>query len=400
MSCVRRSQRLSIRRIQHANPGVYPSMTATVSRAAVQVAPKCVQVQELELPEIPADAGVLRVLRAGICGADVPMYAESGTLPRILGHENVGIIEKLGELAAERWGVNVGDYVALEEYLPCGNCIFCRSGEHRACEQTNFIMHDAALRYGSTKTTVWPGLWGGYGQYLYLHPRAVMHRLHKDIPPRIAAMALPIGNGFQWTVLDGKAGVGDVVVVQGPGQQGLACVIAAKTAGVKTIISTGLARDAQRLAVAKKLGADYIIEADRESVRDRVAEITDGMGADLVVDVSSGGASEVINGGLDILKPRYGRFMVAALKGNPVDGFALDTLIKKAVNLRGVRGHSFQAVEMALELMRSKRIDLGLMSSHEFGLDDVDEALRLVGGEIRDTQGNVAIHVTIDPWMP
>jgi threonine dehydrogenase-like Zn-dependent dehydrogenase len=375
-------------------------MTTTVSRAAVQIAPKRVQVQELELPEIPADAGVLRVLRAGICGADVPMYAESNTLPRILGHENVGIIEKLGELAAERWGVNVGDYVALEEYLPCGNCNFCRAGEFRACEQTNFIVHEGALRYGSTRTTVWPGLWGGYGQFLYLHPRAVMHRIPKGIPPRIAAMALPLGNGFQWTVLDGKAGVGDVVVVQGPGQQGLACIIAAKAAGAKTIVATGLARDRPRLAVAKALGADHVIEADRESVRDRVAEITDGKGADLVLDVSSGGANEVINGGLDILKARRGRFMAAAFKGKPVDGFALDAVVTKAIELRGVRGHSFQAVEMALELMRSERIDLELMSSHEFGLNDVDEALRLVGGEIRDKQGNVAIHVTIDPWRP
>jgi threonine dehydrogenase-like Zn-dependent dehydrogenase len=213
-------------------------------------------------------------------------------------------------------------------------------------------------------------------------------------------MALPLGNGFQWTVLDGKAGVGEVVVVQGPGQQGLACVIAAKAAGAKTIISTGLARDKPRLEVAKQLGADHVIEADRESVSERVAEITDGLGADLVLDVSSGGGNEVINGGLDILKSRGGRFMNAAIRGKTIDGFAMDTVVTKAVELRGVRGHSFKAVEMALELMRSERINLDLMSSHEFGLSGVDEALRLVGGEILDKQGNMAIHVTIDPWKP
>ncbi len=373
-------------------------MTATTTRAAVQIAPKQMEVQELSLPDIPADAGILRVLRAGICGADVPMYASSDRIPRILGHENVGIIEKLGDIAADRWGVKVGDYVALEEYLPCGSCELCRSGEFRACQQTNHSSVQGALRYGSTVTTVWPGLWGGYSQFQYLHPRAVMHKVPAGVSPRMAAMALPIGNGFQWAVFDGGAGLGDTVVVQGPGQQGLACAVAARAAGAKMVIVTGLARDEQRLIAAKKLGADHTIMVDKEDLRERIKTITDGRGVDLVLDVSSGGATEVINGGLDILKSRNGRFICAAFKKKPVDGFMLDTIISKAITFRGVRGHSFQAVEMGLELMASKKIDLEQMSTHEFGLEEADTAVRLVGGEIRDKDGNMAIHVTIDPW--
>ena len=367
-------------------------------RAAVQVAPKQTEVQEFQLPEIPADAGILRVLRAGICGADVPMYADSSKVPRILGHENVGIIEKLGELAGERWGVKVGDYVALEEYLPCGHCAMCRSGEFRACEETNQQVSTTALRYGSTKTSVWPGLWGGYSQFQYMHPRAVLHKVPEGVSPRMAAMALPLGNGFQWAFFDGGAGPGQTVVVQGPGQQGLACVVAARAAGAKTVISTGLARDAQRLDVAKRLGADRVVMVDKESLKDVVMDATNGQGAALVLDVSAGGATEVINGGLDILKSRYGKLVCAAFKKHPVDGFDLDMLIRKAATLRGVRGHSFQAVEMALALMKAGTIDLEAMSTHEFTLDKVDEALRLVAGEIRDKDGNMSIHVTIDPW--
>lgn len=371
-------------------------MTSVMARAAVQVAAKQMELQEFELPEIPPDAGILRVLRAGICGADIPMYAESGKSPRILGHENVGIIEKLGELAGERWGVKVGDYVALEEYLPCGSCEYCRAGEYRACPLTEYWSD--GLRYGATKTTVWPGLWGGYSQFQYIHPNAVMHRVPAAVPPRLAAMALPLGNGFQWTVIDGQAGLGDTVVVQGPGQQGLACVVAAKVAGARTIISTGLERDRQRLEIAKKLGADHVIEVDREPIRERVAEITGGRGADLVVDATSGRAVEPVNAAIDILKRRKGRFCGASQKGKPLDGFIYDQAVRKAVNFRGVRGHSFAAVEMALDLMQSRKIDLELLSTHEFGLSGADEALRLVAGEIRDANGNMAIHVTIDPW--
>jgi len=372
-------------------------MTTTVGRAAVQIASKTFEMRDIPLPEIPPDAGILRVLRAGICGADVPLYAEGeGKVPRILGHENVGVIHQLGEIAAEHWGVQVGDYVALEEYLPCGHCEYCRSGEFRACPVTEYWT--GGLRYGATKIDRWPGLWGGYSQFQYIHPRAVLHRVPESVPPRMAAMALPLGNGFQWTVFDGGAGIGDTVVVQGPGQQGLACVVAAKAAGATTIISTGLARDAQRLEIAKKLGANATIAVDEESLIDRVKEITDGRGADLAIDASSGRSVETINNGLAVLKRRKGRFMGASQKGQPLDGVAYDMAVQKAVNFKGVRGHSFQAVEMALDLMKRGTIDLELLSTHEFGLDDADTALRLVAGEIRDANGNMAIHVTLDPW--
>jgi threonine dehydrogenase-like Zn-dependent dehydrogenase len=355
------------------------------------------EIQKFDFPELPPDGGILRVLRAGICGADVPMYADDSKCPRILGHENVGIIEALGSIAGERWGVKVGDYVALEEYLPCGHCEVCRNGEYRACEMTNHKGPDG-LRYGSTKTSIWPGLWGGYSQFTYIHPRAVMHKVPEGVPPRMAAMALPLGNGFQWTYFDGKAGLGQTVVVQGPGQQGLACVIAARASGAKTVIATGLSQDADRLAVAKRLGADHTIMVDKESLKDRVMKITEGRGADLVLDVSSGGATEVINGGLSILKIRYGTLVVAAFKRKPIDGFDIDMVISKAVTLRGVRGHSFQAVEMGLELMKNPgNIDLEAMSTHEFGLDEADTAVRTVAGEMRVGKSQ-AIHVTIDPW--
>ena len=290
-------------------------MTTTMGRAAVQTGSKTMEMRDISLPEIPPDAGILRVLRAGICGADIPMYAEGeGKVPRILGHENVGIIHELGELAAENWGVKVGDYVALEEYLPCGHCEYCRSGEFRACPVTEHWA--GGLRYGATKIDRWPGLWGGYSQFQYIHPRAVLHKVPEGVPPRMAAMALPLGNGFQWTYFDGNAAPGETVVVQGPGQQGLACVVAAKNAGAATIISTGLARDAQRLEIAKKLGANYTIAIDEESLLDRVKEITDGRGADLVVDASSGKSVDTVNNAIAMLKRRKGRFMGASQRAS------------------------------------------------------------------------------------
>jgi threonine dehydrogenase-like Zn-dependent dehydrogenase len=366
--------------------------TDTISRAAVQTGVKTTEIRDIPLPEIPPDAGLLRVIAAGICGSDIGMYESDKIIPRILGHENVGTIEKLGDIARERWGLKEGDMVALEEYLPCGHCEFCRGGEYRSCLETD-SKRVGSLRYGSTNLNFGQALWGGYSQFQYLHPRSVFHRVPEGVDPRIAAMCLPIGNGFQWAYLDGAAGPGQTVVVQGPGQQGLACVVAAKAAGASLIICTGLERDAHRLEAAKKLGADAVIVVDKESLVDGVARITKGAGTDLVIDVSSGGAEEVIGGGIKTLKKR-GKFLTAAYKRKLIPQFDMDIVIEKQITVRGVRGHSYKSVELALDLMARKTIDLSVMSSHHFGLDKVDHALRLVGGEIQDG----AIHVTITPW--
>lgn len=362
-----------------------------MSRAAVHVAMKATELREIALPAVPADAGILRVLAAGICGSDVPKYTQS-VEPRILGHENVGTIEKIGDVAAERWGLKVGDMVALEEYLPCGHCDFCRTGEYRSCLETDIHVTKDALRYGTTSTNHWPALWGGYSQFQYLHPRSVFHRVPAGVDPRIASMALPMGNGFQWTYLDGGSGPGQTVVVQGPGQQGLACAVAAKASGASTVIVTGLKRDAHRLEVAKRLGADHTVVVDEESLVEAVARITGGGGVDLVVEVASGGSAQVVGDGLKILKKR-GRFVTATSKKD-LQTFDWPMLVKKQISLLGVRGHSFYAVELALEVMRKKLAPLELMTTHHFGLDAVDYALRLVGGEVQDG----AIHVAVTPW--
>ena len=155
------------------------------------------------------------------------------------------------------------------------------------------------MRYGSTPLTVAPALYGGYSQYLYMHPRTVVHRLPANVPPHIAAMALPLGNGFQWAYLDAQAGPGKTVVILGPGQQGCGCVVAAKVAGADNIVVVGLARDANRFETARKLGATHTIAVDEEDVREKIKDITGGSMADIVIEVSSAGP-EILNGGLSL----------------------------------------------------------------------------------------------------
>src|SRR5581483_2682411 len=361
--------------------------------AAVKIGPKQTELRELELPDIPPEAGLLKVEAAGICGSDVMSYPREDRGHLIMGHENVGVIAKVGRVAAERWGVREGDRVAIEEYLPCWHCEWCHVGEYRLCKTADPFFDPNNLRFGSTPLKRDPGLWGGFSQYLYLPPQTVMHRVPSGPPLEQLAMALPMGNGVQWACVEGEAGPGKTVVIMGPGQQGLACVVAARASGAHKVIVTGTGRDGYRLDIARQLGADATIDIQAEDLRQRIADLTDGRGVDSVVDTTNARGTQVIVDAIDILKHKGG---VMVAQGTPtVPDFPLGKLTRKYITLKSARGHSYQSVEIGLSYIASGRYPLHLITTDKFGLDRVDTAIRSTGGEVSST----SIHVTVDPWL-
>jgi len=371
--------------------------------AAVAAAPGTTELREFPEPAIPSDGGLLRIEAAGVCGSDVPAYRRIRE-PTILGHENVGRIEALGPAARERWGFDVGDRVLIEEYLPCGHCAWCRSDDFRLCDATDIWM--GGMRYGTTPVSVAPALWGGFSRYQYLHPRSVLHRVPDDVPAELAALAIPLSNGLQWVLREARAAYGSVVVIQGPGQQGLACVVAAKLAGAARIVISGLASDARRLEVARLLGADdtVVVGADSpaangnalvenaDALAVHVREVTDGRMADVVIEASSGGPATV-SAAIRLARKR-GSVVLCGEKHSPVPDFDADAVVSRVLRIAGVRGHGYASVEDALALITSRRFPLDAMCTDSFALNDVDRAIRRLAGE----SGSDAIHVTVLPW--
>jgi threonine dehydrogenase-like Zn-dependent dehydrogenase len=360
--------------------------------AAVQVGPEQTALRELPLPEIEPDSALLKVEAAGVCGSDVGAYKRAGG-ERIMGHENVGFIFKVGPAFARRWGVKEGDRVAIEEYLPCGHCDLCLRGEFRHCAATDVHSNPSALRYGNTPVTTAPGLWGGYSHYLYMPPATVLHRVPEHVPPEQAAMALPLGNGVQWAVVEGQVGPGRSIVVLGPGQQGLGCVMASKSAGADLVILVGLARDERRLQVGRELGADYTLVADQQDILEEVKKITAGRGVDAVVDTSSAKSSEMVPLAIELVKRKEGRIVVQSI-GGTIPDFPIERLARKYITVKAARGHSYAAVELAIQRIASGKYPLDLLCTHTFDLKGVDMAIKSTGG----TGMPGAIHVTVRPW--
>ncbi|MBB3674646.1 zinc-dependent alcohol dehydrogenase [Modestobacter versicolor] len=359
-------------------------------RAVVQTGPRKMEVREFPRPVIGADDGLLRVEANGICGSDVETYKGHMSMGRgdfIPGHEPMGIVEEIGDRAAERWGVQVGDRVALEVIVPCRACAKCLTGRYQACP-------NRTLGHGVTGVDVAPSLFGGFAEHLYLTPNSVLHKIDKTIPAEIAVMFNPLGAGVRWAVHLGGIGLGDTVVVLGAGQRGIASVIAAKAAGAGTVIVTGLEADAHKLALAREFGADHtvVVGEGGEDVVERVREITDGEMADVVLELTPMAAGPVT----DALKAaRHGGTVVlAGLKGGREIPLSTDLIINRALVVKGAFGVDFAGQEAAIALIESGRFPLEKLHTHTFGLDDTALAIETLAGEV---PGESPVHVSVHP---
>ena len=362
-----------------------------MARAMVQYGVRDLRPERFALPEIGAEDALLRVEACGICGSDYEQY--DGTLrvrmPVIPGHEPVGIIEQIGEVAARRWGVQRGDRVGVEALIPCGFCLECVQGRYRLCRGDG----RGLSAYGYRPVSVPPSLWGGYAEYLYLEPHALVHRISHDVRPELAVMFNPLGAGFRWAVSMPQLRVGETVVILGPGQRGLASIIAAREAGAGRIIITGLSRDERKLALAREYGADVTINVERDDAVAIVREQTNGAMAEIVIDVTAYAVQAVTQA--IALARRGGRVVLAGTKGpRPVPDFISDTVVVKELTIMGALGVDGPAYEAAIRLIESGRYDLSKMHTHTLPLDEAERGLRLLAG---DVPGEDAIHIALVP---
>jgi threonine dehydrogenase-like Zn-dependent dehydrogenase len=166
-------------------------------------------------------------------------------------------------------------------------------------------------------------------------------------------------------------------------------VIAARAAGAGTIIVTGLSRDAHKLALAREFGADHTIDVEEENVVDRVAEITGGAMADVVLELTPMAAAPI--GDAIEAVAHGGRVVLAGLKGNRPIELVTDRLINKGITVVGAYGVNADAYIEAIRIIESGRFPLERMHTGTYELADTETAIRELG------DGQSAVHVCVCP---
>ena len=361
-----------------------------IAEGLVLTAPRTFERRSFVLPDVTADDGILRIEACGLCGTDHEQY--TGLIPNpkgfIPGHEIVGIVEQAGEQALQRWGVSIGDRVAVEVFMSCRNCAECDRGVYRRCER-----HGLGDMYGFIDTDKAPGLWGGYATHLYLSPDALLLPVPSSLDPVAATIFNPLGAGIRWGVEIPETGPGDIVAVLGPGIRGLSAAAAAKSAGAEIVMVTGVGpRDAGRLEAALRFGADFVVDISVDDPA-HVLQQHAGRRADIVIDVTAK-AAEAPGQALRIVRPG-GKVVLAGTRGDPrAPGFDPDLIIYKEITVMGALGVDATAYRSALALLSEGRFPFADLPRRTGDLDTIESLLQTMAGE---GDPDVPIHAVFTP---
>jgi len=365
-------------------------MTSKRAQALVLRRPREFERYEFPIPEIGDDDGLLRVEACGLCGTDHEQYTGHISAPYrfIPGHEVVGVIERAGSAARKRWGIEVGDRVAVEVFMSCRRCAACRAGAYRRCKQ-----HGLADMYGFIDIDKDPGLWGGYATHLYLGPDALLLPVPDILDPVLATVFNPLGAGLRWAVEVPDTQPDDVVAVLGPGIRGLAACAAAKSAGAAFVMITGVGpRDTTRLALAPHFGADLTVDVSDE---DPVRSLRSAAGrlADVVVDVTAK-AGTAPGQALQLVRPS-GTVVLAGTRGvSDAPGFDPDLIVYKEIRVIGALGVDAPAYRAALDLLATRAYPFAELPRRTAGFAQLETLLYTMTG---DTDHDRPVHAVFVP---
>jgi threonine dehydrogenase-like Zn-dependent dehydrogenase len=218
-------------------------------------------------------------------------------------------------------------------------------------------------------------------EYLYLAPGSIVHPISPAVPPGTAIAAALLANGIEWLRDRGNVTLGDDVVIQGCGPQGLAATVIAQESGARRVIVTGLARDTARLDLARRMGATHTIVADQDDVEGRVREITAGRMADVCLDVSGSTTAPPIS--VRVVRA-LGTVVLGGLAGkDAISPMILDQLVWNEIRLQGVYVKGERAYSKAIDFVETRASEYPVheIVSHTWPLERAEEAIRAAAGQ-------------------
>lgn len=352
-------------------------------QAVVSHGPEKYAIETVPVPVAGPGEALVEVEAVGICASDLkcyhgapkfwgdesrPAWAETEVIP---GHEFVGRIVEIDDVAAARWGVGKGDRVTSEQIVPCWTCHFCKRGQYWMC-----LPHDI---YGFKRRTP-----GAMAEFMVFPANALVHKISGELPAAHAAFVEPLSCALH-AVERAQVTFGDVVVVAGCGPIGLGMVAGAAAKSPAMVIALDSAD--HKLALAKRCGATHTFNIAEQDAVAAVRDLTGGLGADVYLE-GSGHPSAVIQG-LNLLR-KLGRFVEYSVFGADV---TVDwTIISddKELDVLGAHlgPHCWPA---AARLLESGRLPMADIVTHQLPLADFQRGLDLVG------DGTTSIKVALIP---
>ncbi|HEY6263526.1 MAG TPA: L-threonine 3-dehydrogenase [Candidatus Acidoferrum sp.] len=334
---------------------------ATMKALRKMQAAKGLQMDTVAVPSIGPTDVLVRVKTASICGTDLHIFGwdrwSQGRIkpPLTLGHEFCGVVERVGD---EVRAVKPGDFVSAEMHVNCGHCHQCRVGEAHICQNLRIIGIDQD---------------GAFAEFVKI-PASNIWKLDPAIPEHYGAILDPLGNAVH-TVLAGPI-AGQTVLVTGCGPIGLMSIAVAKACGASKVFATET--NEQRRLMAKKMGADMVLNPAAENAVARILAETGGTGVDALLEMS--GNPTAIQEGFKALRAG-GR---ASLLGIPTENVPLDLVndvIFKGATVQGIYGRRmYETWVQMTALLKAGRLNLQPLFGERTSLDKFENAFSLLQG--------------------
>jgi len=326
-------------------------------KIAILEARRKLVIRDVQKPVLDKDEVLIKVQYCGVCGSNLHIYVEGIGIG--LGHEFSGDIVEMG---SEVEGWTIGDRVAVNPRIPCGECYWCIRGEIGLCD--NLFL--SAIR--------------GQGAFAtYAKAKCVqLYKLPGELTYEEGTMVEPTACALHAIKFSGMK-VGDIVAVLGLGPIGLLIAQLAKISGAKAVYGTEISPS--RIELAKYV-TDLVIHPKISNPVDRILDLTDGMGPDIVFECA--GNVETIQDSIALAR-RGGTIIVAGMCFEAVETSVIDVVLK-GLTLKGSLAWSAGEYAMALELIKNRIIDVNPLISDKFPLEDInrafDKALKGEGGKI------------------
>lgn len=337
------------------------------------------QVVEKPVPALGEGEALVKVNSVAICGSDPGIVAKGWQSHPPLGeftpgHEVTGTVVAIAPDVTE---LNLGDRVALEPHKGCGRCENCLRGLYTTC--LNYGKPEKGHRhYGFCSN-------GGYAEFAAFHVNT-LHKLPDSIGFDEGTMLTGAGTVLYGYERIGWMKPGETVVVTGPGAIGLMSVSVAKILGAGRVILTGTRQE--RLSLGQQLGADVTLNVREVNVPDAIMEITNGIGADMVVECS--GQANAAAEALQIIR-KNGRISYNGIYHEPVT-LNLDKIVQWNLLITGPKAEGMLNLERAIPLMADGRLNLKPLITHTFSLDEINTAFATFTGRIEG-----AVKVIVKP---